>query len=322
MRPANRKRLRGLVLRLDWKDVQPTPDVAFSAAALDLVKAAEAAADYPFLKVRLVAGKESPDWALRLGDGPLEQWVDPEDGKKYTVPQWWKGEFLTAYEGLLTGVAGVLRDRPRWAEVTVSATCTLFAEPCVKQLGVKDNRDKAIAAGYTDAKDQAALMWAMAAHDRHFTPLGITSSVAYNPWQTLDDAGAVKVCPDTTVALMEHQRTTMGRYGVWANNSLSARWVGGEPVQNRPDYQPMYDHMSTAAAAGHPVQFQTATLPKIQEGFEGVPGSVFATASWAARHHGVSVELPRLWEQDADVIDQDRADALNTRFAANAAATL
>ncbi|MCM4080066.1 hypothetical protein [Paractinoplanes hotanensis] len=56
------------------------------------------------------------------------------------------------------------------------------------------NRGKTLAAGYTDTADQAALRRAMAAHDRVLTPWGITSSVAYSPWQTIDD-GAVKGRP-------------------------------------------------------------------------------------------------------------------------------
>ncbi|MBM2616136.1 hypothetical protein JIG36_11270 [Actinoplanes sp. LDG1-06] len=315
VRPANQARLRGLVLRLSWKDAQLTPGASLSKAATDALDRAEAVAPgYPFLKLRLVAGAESPDWALHLDDGPLTEWVDPEDiTKKYTVPQWWQPEFLGAYEGLLTALADELDGRPRWAEVTVSATCTIYAEPCVKQLGVAANRGQARDAGYTDAKDQDALRQAMDAHHRILTPLGIASSVAYNPWQTLDDAGAVLVSPATTRALMDHQRTTMGAYGVWANNSLSARWVNGEPVQNRTDYDAMYEYMTTAARAGHPVQFQTATLAKIQE----AQGSVYATASWAARRGALSVELPRGWEQDDDVIDLDRAGELNRLFAGN-----
>ncbi|MBU2665496.1 hypothetical protein KOI35_18470 [Actinoplanes bogorensis] len=321
VRPANQDRLRGLVLRLPWSVVQPEPEVGFSdaaTAALDRAEAVAPDAGYPFLKLRLVAGSESPDWALRLGDGPLTGWLDPEDDSRHTVPQWWHDDFLAAYERMLDGLAGALRGRPRWVEATVSATCTLYAEPCVKQLGVAANRDQAVAAGYTDDKDQAALKRAMAAHHRILTPLGVASSVAYNPWQTVAD-GAVQVSPATTIALMEHQRTTMGPYGVWANNSLSARWEGGEPVQTRSGYEAMYQHMAAAAGAGHPVQFQTATLAKIQ----AAGGSAYATASWAARHGAVSAELPRGWEQDTgDVIDQGRAGELNDRFAANAARTV
>ncbi len=316
VRPGNQTRLRGLVLRLPWSVAQPTPGAGFSDEAKALLDRAEDVG-YPFLKLRLVAGAESPPWALELGDGPLTGWKDPEDDSEHTVPQWWHDDFLTAYEELLVELACALKGRSRWAEVTVSATCTLYAEPCVKQLGVAANRGKALAAGYTDAADQAALRRSMAAHDRVLTPLGITSSVAYNPWQTIDD-GAVKVCPATTIALMEHQRNTMGAYGVWANNSLSARWAGDEPVQTRPEYEAMYQHMAAAAGDGHPVQLQTATLAKIQ----AAQGSAYATASWAARHGAVSVELPRGWEQDDDLIDRDRADELNLRFADNAAATL
>ncbi|GID27708.1 hypothetical protein [Paractinoplanes brasiliensis] len=319
VRPANRSRLRGLVLRLPWSVAQPTPGAAISEAAEELLDGAEAAADFPFLKLRLLAGIDSPEWAKEIGDGPLP-WVDPDDvTAAHTVPHWWDAGFLAAYEDLLTKLAPVLAGRPRWAEVTVSATCTVFAEPCIKQFGVAANRSTAICAGYTDGADQDALEEAMAAHHRRLTPLGITSSVAYNPWQTLDAGGALKTDPNTTIALMNHQRTTMETYGVWANNSLSVREENGELVQTRPEYESMYQHMITAAGQGHPVQFQTATLAKIED----AGGTVYDTASWAARNGAVSVELPRGWEQAPDkVINQDRADELNARFADNAADTL
>ena len=66
VRPGDQNRLRGLVLRLPWKTAQPTPESGFDGAAEALLDRAEAAAppDYPFLKLRLLAGADSPPWTL------------------------------------------------------------------------------------------------------------------------------------------------------------------------------------------------------------------------------------------------------------------
>jgi hypothetical protein len=271
--------------------------------------------------LRLLAGWQSPGWALALGGGPMRCWEDPDavEPDLYDVPVWWAEEFLAAYNAFLPKLAAALEDEPLWGEVTVSGTCTVFAEPCIKQLGVAANRDKAIANKYTAAADRAALETVIAGHHDAFSPRGITSSVAYNPWQFINPTtGRMATDPAVTVQLMDHQRATMGAFGVWENNSLIARRTGDGLEQTRPDYQGMYDHMIAGAAAGHPIQFQTATLAKIQ----AAGGTAEATASWVAGHGGISVELPRGWEQDTAAIGVDRADELNRQMAVNAAATL
>ncbi|WP_148308156.1 hypothetical protein [Actinoplanes friuliensis] len=323
VRPAGWDRLRGFVQPLTWAEAQPEPSGDVSEAALQKLRDAAGVArarGYTRLKLRLLAGYQSPAWALALGGGPMVGWEDPDPVTPllYDVPVWWADDFLAAYTAFLPKLAAALEPEPLWGEVTVSGTCTVFAEPCIKQLGVAANRAKAIGREYTDTADRAALETVIAAHQDAFTPRGITSSVAYNPWQYIDPGtGRLKTDPDITIELMEFQKRTMGSFGVWENNSLIARRVDGRLEQTRADYQSMYDHMTAAGAAGHPIQFQTATLAKIEAEEDA---TVETTASWVAENHGISVELPRGWEQEA-TIDTGRATALNNRMVANAATT-
>ncbi|WP_433719407.1 hypothetical protein ACQP2Y_32540 [Actinoplanes sp. CA-051413] len=323
IRDASAARLRGFVQPLTWAEAQPEPGGDLSSQALTKLQAAADLArqrGYSRLKLRLLAGWQSPGWALALGGGPMREWEDPDavEPDLYDVPVWWADDFLAAYSAFLPKLAAALEDEPLWGEVTVSGTCTVFAEPCVKQLGVAANRKQALDREYTAAADRAALETVIAAHHDTFSPMGITSSVAYNPWQFIAASGRMETDPAVTVQLMDHQRATMGAFGVWENNSLIARRTGGVLEQTRPDYQGMYDHMIAGAAAGHPIQFQTATLAKIQ----AAGGTAEATASWVAENGGISVELPRGWEQDTDAIGVNRADQLNRQLAVNAAATL
>jgi hypothetical protein len=324
VRDASAARLRGFVQPLTWAEAQPEPGGDLSRQALaKLTAAADLARQrgYSRLKLRLLAGWQSPGWALALGGGPMRGWEDPDavEPDLYDVPVWWAEDFLAAYSAFLPKLAAALEAEPLWGEATVSGTCTVFAEPCVKQLGVAANREKALAREYTATADRAALETVIAAHHDAFSPKGITSSVAYNPWQFIDPTtGRMATDPAVTVQLMDHQRATMGGFGVWENNSLVARRTGGVLEQTRPDYQGMYDHMIAGAAAGHPIQFQTATLAKIQ----AAGGTAEGTASWVAENGGISVELPRGWEQDTDAIGVARADQLNRQMVKNAAATL
>jgi len=313
--PEGAARLRGFVQPLRWADAQPTAGGPISAAALTtLGKAVEKARahGYPRLKLRLLAGCHSPAWALALGGGALEGWQEPEGGETWTVPRWWEPEFLEAYAAFVGALAGHLGD-PEWCEVTVSGSCTIFAEPLIHQLGVAANRSLALAAGYTVDKDEAAFRKVVADQHAVLSPLGISSSVAYNPWQTIDSRGRLAVRPEKTIEFMDFQRALAGAAGIWENNSLIARRLpDGTTEQARPDYQPMYDHMTAAAAQGHPVQFQTATLAKILD----AGGTPYDTASWAADHGGLSVELPAGWERHGPTPEQ--AAALNAQMAANA----
>ncbi|WP_203840751.1 hypothetical protein [Winogradskya humida] len=313
--------LKGFVVRLNWDAAQPAEGGAISKAACDQLTGAVAFArehGYSRLKLRLVAGQSAPGWAKAIGGTALD-WDN--DGKTLTVPRWWTGAYLDAYRGFVLRLRDHLDD-PMWCEVTVSATCTVFAEPCIHELDSQANRTTLLKLGYTTQDEMDALKRAIAIHEELLSPYGISSSVAYNPLQTIvvsPDGTTNSLVNDTgkTIELMDHQRAAMGDFGVWENNSLIAADIDGTLEQTRPAYRTMYAHMRAGAAAGHPVQFQTATLAKIQE----AKGSVYHTALWAARNGGISVELPVGWEGDGlhgPVIDAALADKLNKTFAENA----
>ncbi|BCJ49240.1 hypothetical protein Asp14428_07150 [Actinoplanes sp. NBRC 14428] len=312
-------RLHGFVQPLTWAEAQPTAGGPISPAAVAKLEAAvDLARDrgYPKIKLRLLAGHQSPAWALALGGGPIADWLEPENGKKFVVPRWWCPQFLDAYAAFLTALAPHLT-APEWCEATVAGTTTIFAEPLIHQLGVADNRSKALEAGYTDVRDRDALYKAIADQHAAFSPFGISSSVAYNPWQMINDKERLEVRMEETITAMNYQRTLAGNAGIWANNSLMVRQLpDGTLEQARPDYQRLYDHMIAGAAGGHPIQFQTATLAKITD----AGGTPLATATWAANGGGLSVELPLNWEREGSITPA-QATSLNTRMATNATRT-
>jgi hypothetical protein len=313
--PEGAARLTGFVQPLRWADAQPTAGGQITDSALEtLASAVELARanGYPRLKLRLLAGCHSPDWALQLGGAPLAGWQEPEGATTWTVPRWWATEFLEAYRAFVDRLADHLGD-PEWCEVTVSGSCTVFTEPLIHQLGVAANRSLALAAAYRVDEDEAAFRKAVSDQHAILGPLGISSSVAYNPWQTIDTRGRLAIRPEKTIEFLTFQRALAGQAGIWENNSLIARRLpDGTTEQTRTDYQPMYDHMTAGAAQGHPTQFQTATLAKIFD----AGGTPYDTASWAADSGALSVELPAGWERHGPNAEQ--AADLNRRMAANA----
>lgn len=315
-------KIDGFVQELRWNAAQTTPGGAITQAAQDALAAGLADATtygYSNIKLRVFAGDDSPTWAKNLGGGPISNWADPVDGGLFTIPKWWAPEFLDAYGAFLVALRPYLTDS-RWKEVTVSGASTVYAEPCVRQFADAGNRSTALAAGYTRALDIAAFERAIDLNHAAFSDLGISSSVAYNSFQQISDSGGIVTNQTQTFAFMDYQRSLMGPRGIWQNNSLGARRVNGVLEQVRDaSYTNLYNKMFTAAVEGHPVQFQTMTLTKMQNGYTP-PATPYDTADFVAVNGGVSVEMPVGWETASPGITQLQADDLNARMAANAAA--
>lgn len=222
-------KIAGFVAQLSWSDAQPQQNGAISSKALnflDSVSQVAKANHYDQIQLRFLAGIHAPDWAKSLGGGPINDWTNPQDGEKYTIPVWFSDQFLAAYDDVISKLATLLADRLIFKEVTCSGATTIFAEPCIKQFGNAANRSNAIRLGYSLEKDIAAFKKVMAIHHQYMTPIGIVSSVAYNPYQYIDPSGNSQTSLSITQDLMNYQVSLLGKFGVWENNSLGARENG------------------------------------------------------------------------------------------------
>jgi hypothetical protein len=223
------------------------------------------------LKLRVFAGVAAPDWAKNL-DGPPVTLHATQTAAVDTVPRFWTARFGAAYDNLMTQLAARYDKAPVLLDVAVSRCTTYYAEPLLRQAADASNRAAYIAAGYTVAQDQACQRAQIDTHARVWART--RSSLAFNPYQSVDSADSWHTDEAFTEQMMDYCRTTLGRRCVLGNNSLSS------PPDDGP-YTPMYQKI---AALGAPMYFQTATAARI--------GDWRATLDWAVAQGANMVELP------------------------------
>lgn len=284
-------------------------------------------------KLRMLTGMDSPLWAKQLAGGPLN-WQDTDGNGAVQIPVWFNIPiFLGAYEKYVIAVRMYLATKStRIVEVTIAGASTVYTELAVKQIGggfATENGNTAKAAGYTPAGDIAAAKRCIDIHHAQFSPLGITSSLALNPWQeftrldTTTPGGKATLQP--TYDLWQYQRSVMGRMGVWQNNSIGAYFTTPGVVEARGgDYRDLYEYMSLwAKTHGQPIGFQSMTMPKMYGPYN--PTRPDPTALYVAQLGGLGVEGAAAgggypgWDDNTH-ITITRAATLNGLLAANASA--
>lgn len=326
--------LTGFVAELRWNVAQTSFGGRITQQAQDILGAAlELASNYgkDRLKLRLLTGTYSPRFAMDAGGRRISNWIEGQSGEVYQVPRWWRNEYMNAYEGFISRLVPYLSDQ-RWLEVTISGPMTIFAEPCIHQYGVFENReqmrsiledyDPEQTAAQLDKANLDAVYRAIDIHKRYFANAGIVSSLAYNPWELLDEDFRYQVDVNKTINLMDYQKNALGTAGVWQNNSLQAREdESGAIVQTRASngYSEMYEQMRSLSWYS---QYQTATVARIHDN----GGTVYDTVRYVVENYGLSVEMPNGWWQRQWETDQYRgswlkseAGDLNAAMAANAA---
>lgn len=270
-----RKIVRSYVVNLAWKDLEPTPG-SLSTGDLDL--ALRAAEDRGArVKLRIMAGVDSPRWAKDLGDGPVRL-TDPHDHQSGDVPRFWTPAFGAAYAALHEQLAARYDDRPVVAEVVISRCSTFYAEPFIRQTSHAGNRTALLAAGYSRAADKRCHREQVTAHrvwER------TRSGLAFNPAQFVTGSGGRTVDDTFTAAMMRHCRDQLGKRCVLENNSIRSPIGSLDANGGVPHYRRMYRAMVRHSPAR---AFQTATAARI--------GKCATTLRWAIDRKAAYVELP------------------------------
>jgi hypothetical protein len=326
--------LTGFVTELKWNVAQTSLGGALTQQGQDVLGAALNLADQygkNQIKLRVLTGTHSPEFAMDAGGPRITNWVEGQAGVSYTVPRWWRSQYMDAYEGFMAALAPHLTD-PRWLEVVISGPMTVFAEPCIHQYGPLANRQQmqTILEGYSpdqtptqlDNTNLSALRRAIDIHKIYFDNDGIVGSLAYNPWELINASYGYEVNVNKALNLMSYQKNVLDNIGVWQNNSLRAREdETGAVVQTRTTggYPEMYARMRSR---NWYAQYQTATVARIHEN----AGTVYDTVRYVVQNYGLSVEMPVGWEQAQWETAQYRglrlkqeADSLNAAMAANEA---
>ena len=266
----------GWVVNVPWAELEPQPGQLAPNNELDRAIAAARAwnrahPSHPlFLKLRVVAGIESPDW-VKARFGPPLAVTSPQSGAAGTVPRFWTPDFMAAYAKLHAQLAAKYDAVPEFREVVTAGCTSVYAEPLIRQGSDRAWIRDLLAAGYTDKLDEACQVSQI---DAARAWKGTRVSLSFNPYQRVSSAG--KVTPDLafTLRLMDECRARLGQQCVLANNSLRVAEQGQ-------DYPQMYARMK---ALGAPLMFQTATLAKV--------GDLKGTLQKAVDLGAAAVELP------------------------------
>ena len=272
---ALRDAVRSYVVQVAWKDLQPTP-ASLSTAALDQ-RLAEAREQGARVKLRILAGVESPGWAKRLDGRPVAL-RDRHDDQSGSVPRFWTRAFAAAYADLHARLAARYDADPVLAEVVVSQCSTFYAEPFIRQTSDRRSRLALLRAGYSPAADRACHRREV---DAHRVWSRTRSGLALNPAQFVTGDGGRTVDDEFTVAMMRYCEHRLGERCILENNSIRSPIGSLDPDPRQPHYWRMYRAMARHAPT---LAFQTATAARM--------GHCTRTLDWAAQQGAAYVELP------------------------------
>jgi hypothetical protein len=283
-----------------WADFEPRPG-DFSGPGWDRVDAAlRNQPDYRF-RLRILAGREAPDWAKRLGGScvPVEA---PESQLPSCVPRFWTAAVLNAYGRLMAEVARRYDREPRILDVVNSACTTTWAEPFIR---TGRNRRANLAlwdGGLNQASDRHCFERSMQDMDRAFRSTRI-SLATHRVWQIVvgPDGGlpsGMRPSWPEERALLNELRAHYGAKLVVQNNGLGGNegCRGGEPLE---DASSMWCWL---ASLPPPKGFQTEGTRKLESrGF-----TVLDAARQGIAMRGCFVENNQFGDDPAIAAELDR----------------
>ena len=246
--PEYKSAYSGGWIDVPWKAIEPSKG-AFSPIAIQRATAAFVNQGYRDVRLRVLMGAGSPDWAF-AEFGTVEV-KDPFQTVFHRVIPWWNPAYMLRYDVLCKWLNTIVGPDPAIIEVSASACMTVFAECFQRNIGDKQSRANLIAAGYTFDRDHTAMGAMMAVHAQRF---GRTrTGLACNPWGD-PETGTTNLA--ATMNLVDYGRTLMGNKLVIENNSLDA------PAYNSDNYNTMYGMIG---ARGKPIGFQTAANDRLHD---------------------------------------------------------
>lgn len=265
------------VVNVAWSDLQPTPfgPLATNNPIDRAITAARNLGPAIGVKIRLLTGIDAPGWAKQLAGGPVSVYSTLEHVEG-TVGRFWTDDFGRAYTDLWDKLAATYDNVSEIREITVSRCMLVFAETFERDTSDPSTVSNLLAAGFSTSADQTCIKQEIAegAVWRH-TRIG----VAFNPYQEILPAGAVRTDEAFTQTMMQYCRTELGAQCVLENNSI--RWP---PLGAA--YADMYSAMQVLGA---PLSFQTATQARI--------GDLDQTLAWAIGDGADAVELPAGYQE-------------------------
>jgi hypothetical protein len=163
------------------------------------------------VKLRVFAGFQAPDWALRIGGEPIDT---VHNDKKRVVGRFWTPAYRRAWEQFQPKLAAKYDSQPLIHEVSVTSCMSYTAEPFF----IPDEptvKKPLLAAGFKDAQYHDCLTHAIA----DYAPWKSTRvSISLNPFYGLSIGGLGD--PNFTIQVMHACRRALGVRCVFDNHDL------------------------------------------------------------------------------------------------------
>jgi len=217
------------------------------------------------VRVRPFLGVHAPDWAKRLGNGPIP-YTEPQGGDVVTIPDIWSADYQAAVGEWIVALAAHLDGNDKVGTVFASGAMTYYAEPLIRGTGNKDNRAAFLAAGYTMEADAQAQTWQL---DIMQVFKRTNVGLAYNPWQYVMPTGWAGHSQQFMGEVMDHHLSLFGPHAVLQNNSIRSSFITSTPS--------FYDEFLSRPGIH---QFQCAAAVRV--------GDEEATIRWAIDSLGAS----------------------------------
>lgn len=282
--------VRGFVIPVLWKDVQPTGPDSFDTTAIDQQLAFARTHDLA-VRMRVYAGYNSPSWVLKqAGSIPWQGAAGDPAPSTYDIPKFWDSGFQRLFQQFDAKLAAKYDSDPQVREVVPGMCITNFAEPFQRQFSQKVNIATASGQGYTDASDQSCLKATVTLFKADWRTTNL--ALAFNPYQSTatkqsaadkSDAGA-QASIQVPRAIAEYCIAQLGPRCVVGNNSM-------KDVSRGRSYDALYAMLQ---GLHQPLYIQTASGVKIQDWQVALQNSVELGA--------ISIELPvgyQKWDKAA-----------------------
>ncbi len=229
------------------------------------------------VRLRFRMGQWSPA-ALMQGTKGV-QWDVDDPGSPVLIRNWLHPQAASDYDAVCQFVASAFGAHPAVSEVCLANSMMDTVEVMLRAFSDPYNRSQAASIGWSEDADMQSLLDGCASHARWFTPLGIRTCVAINPYVTITASGGSQTDMSTTLGMIPKFRAVLGDAFVLMNCSL----IPPTAYRGAP-YKQMYD----AFPSNKPCALQSATYDKLQAA-GATPQQVFDCAAQVVGSYCVEV---------------------------------